>query len=528
MRKTLFLTLILWTTLFIANAQSACDTTFVRVKTANGTIEGFELMGIRFFRGVPYAQPPVGDLRWKEPQPLQSWSGVKKTIQFGPRAMQLPVFSDMRFRSNGMSEDCLYLNIWTPAKNEGERYPVLVYFYGGGFIAGDGSEYRYDGESMARKGIVTVTVNYRLGIFGFFNHPELTKESAHKASGNYGLLDQSAALRWVKENIEQFGGDPSRITIAGESAGSYSVSAQMATPLSRDMLAGAICESGSLLGFRQMPTLNEAEARGVEFARKIGKKNLKELRSLSSDELLQISGRRDLPSFGVVVDGYFLPENPIAIFEKGEQAHVPLLAGWNSMEGHYSAVLGKAEPTIANFEKAIREKYPDFADGLLRVYRPASDKEVPIVASEFAGDMFISFGTWNLSDMHASTVAKPVYRYYFTHPRPGYKGQPQNVDPLYRGASHSAEIEYVLGNLPVNDVYDFQSEDYLVSSLAQTFFANFILTGNPNGAGVPDWNPVRAGKPAEVMILDTKSCLQTEQHRDRYLYLRSIQNSFNP
>jgi len=171
-----------------------------------------------------------------------------------------------------MSEDCLYLNIWTPAKMKANAIPYWCISTVGGFIAGDGSEYRYDGESMARKGIVTVTVNYRLGIFGFFNHPELTKESAHKASGNYGLLDQSAALRWVKENIEQFGGDPSRITIAGESAGSYSVSAQMATPLSRDMLAGAICESGSLLGFRQMPTLNEAEARGVEFARKIGKK----------------------------------------------------------------------------------------------------------------------------------------------------------------------------------------------------------------------------------------------------------------
>ena len=201
-----------------------------RVKVANGTLEGVNESGIKTFKGVPFAAPPVGELRWKEPQPVKDWTGVRKADKFGPRAMQLPVFGDMNFRSDGMNEDCLYLNIWTPSKTGGEKLPVLVYFYGGGFMAGDGSELRYDGESMARKGIVTVTVNYRLGIFGFLSHPELTKESPHHASGNYGLLDQSAALQWVQKNIAAFGGDPKKITIAGESAGSFSVSAQMATP----------------------------------------------------------------------------------------------------------------------------------------------------------------------------------------------------------------------------------------------------------------------------------------------------------
>ena len=220
-------------TLAVVAQLNAQSTAAPRVKTANGTVEGTaEAGGLRSFKGIPFAQPPVGDLRWKEPQPVKNWTNVRSATKFGPRAMQRAVFGDMNFRSDGMSEDCLYLNVWTPAKSANERLPVLVYFYGGGFIAGDGSEPRYDGENMARKGIVTLTVNYRLGPFGFMAHPELTKESPNRASGNYGYLDQSAALRWVQQNIAAFGGDPKRVTIAGESAGSISVSAQMASPLS--------------------------------------------------------------------------------------------------------------------------------------------------------------------------------------------------------------------------------------------------------------------------------------------------------
>src|SRR5688572_3257881 len=218
-----------------------------QVRTANGVVEGrgVQRSGVRIFRGIPFAQPPTGDLRWREPQPVQNWKFVRGAVDFGPRCMQAPIFDDMRFRSNGMSEDCLYLNVWTPAKSNRERLPVLVYFYGGGFVSGDSSEPRYDGESMAAKGIVVVTVNYRLGAFGFMAHPDLTWESPHKASGNYGLLDQNAALRWVQKNIASFGGDPKRVTIGGESAGSVSVSAQMASPLSKKLIAGAIGESGA-------------------------------------------------------------------------------------------------------------------------------------------------------------------------------------------------------------------------------------------------------------------------------------------
>src|SRR2546426_5501125 len=221
-----------------------------RVMTTNGISKGLwePVSGLRSYKGTPLAAPPVGELRWKPPQPVANWSGVRKADQFAPRAMQLPLFGDMSFRSSSMSEDCLYLNVWTPATSEQDHLPVLVYFYGGGFVAGDGSEPRYDGASLARRGIVVLTVNYRLTVFGFFAHPELTQEAPYHASGNYGFLDQTAALRWLRDNIQAFGGDPDRVTIAGESAGSISVCAQMVSPLAKHLIAGAIGSNGSLIG----------------------------------------------------------------------------------------------------------------------------------------------------------------------------------------------------------------------------------------------------------------------------------------
>src|SRR4051812_9108877 len=316
-----------------ASGAMTSNNTNLQVKTANGTVEGtLEKTGIRSFKGLPFAAPPVGDLRWKEPQPVQNWDGVRPAKAFGPRAMQAPIFGDMGFRSNGMSEDCLYLNVWTPAKNGNEKLPVLVYFYGGGFVAGDGSEARYDGESMAQKGIVALTVNYRLGVFGLLSHPELTQESPHHASGNYGLLDQSAALLWVKNNIEAFGGDPDKVTIAGESAGSISVSAQMASPLSRNLIAGAIGESGSLLGALPPVPLSTSEQNGVDFAKGVGVNSLAELRAIKGDSLLKLASKTNPFRFSMTIDGYFLPKDPVTIFQDGEEAHVPLLVGWNSQE----------------------------------------------------------------------------------------------------------------------------------------------------------------------------------------------------
>src|ERR1022692_3058422 len=313
-----------------------------RVTLANGIVEGTgpQASGVREFKGIPFAEPPIGALRWSPPQPVKNWSGVRQATGFGPRCMQQPIFGDMNFRSNGMSEDCLYLNVWTPAKSAKERLPVLVYFFGGGFMAGDGSEPRYDGASMAGKGIVTLTVNYRLGVFGFFAHPDLTKESPHHASGNYGLLDQYAALQWVRQNIAAFGGDPKRVTIAGESAGSISVSAQVASPLSRGLIAGAIGESGSIMGALSAMPLADVEEQGKKFAASLGA-DIAALRAMTAAQLLEAASKPGTPRFGPAIDGYFFPGSPLAIFTAGKQAHVPLLAGWNSEEMNARGVFGR-------------------------------------------------------------------------------------------------------------------------------------------------------------------------------------------
>jgi len=493
-----------------ATSAAAAADAAPRIKVANGLLEGVtEASGVRVYKGIPFAAPPVGKLRWREPQPAASWQGVRKADHFAAKAEQLPIYSDMQFRASGTSEDCLYLNVWQPIEaGPGKKpVPVLVYFYGGGYAAGDGSEYRYDGESMATKGIIAITVNYRLGIFGFFAHPELTKESPHHASGNYGLLDQAAALKWVQENIKAFGGDPNKITIAGESAGSTSVSAQMASPLSRKIIAGAIGESGSLLGTLSPVPLAKAEQTGEEFARSCGAADLAALRAMTPEQIFDAMKKGTPIRFGVDVDGYFFPKSPYAIYAAGEQAHVPLLVGWNAEESGYQGILGKDSPTVANYEAAVKRLYGAGADSVLQVYHAASDDEVKLVATHLASDRFIGFSTWKWSDMQIKTGGgKPVYRYYFEKARPGAT------------ASHSAEIEYAMGNLPTNKVYAWTTDDFKVSATMQGYFANFIKTGNPNGPGLPEWDAANAtGTP--VMHINVESQTRPEEHRDRYLFL---------
>ncbi|MES1261116.1 MAG: carboxylesterase family protein [Acidobacteriota bacterium] len=513
-----------------------------RVKTASGTLEGAgpQSSGVREFKGIPFAEPPVGDLRWSPPQPVKAWTGVRQATGFGPRCMQQALFGDMGFRSNGMSEDCLYLNVWTPAKSGSQKLPVMVYFFGGGFLAGDGSEPRYDGESMASKGIVTVTVNYRLGIFGFFAHPELTKESPHHASGNYALLDQNAALRWVKENITAFGGDPRKVTIAGESAGSIAVSAQMASPLSKDLIAGAIGESGSIMGALAPVPLAKGEEEGVKFAASLGTPSLAALRALPVERIFEAAGKPGAPRFSPTIDGYFLPEAPGAIFAAGKQAHVPLLAGWNSEEMNARAVLGREEPTKENFEKAVQRLYGDHANEVLKEYGGSSPAEVLQSATDLASDRFIAFSTWKWLDLSGKTGGKPVYRYYYARPRPPMNASMGNVTaglaggvvrggqtasapaPPPKGAVHSAEIEYALGNLATNKVYAWTPEDYKVSSLMENYFANFIRTGNPNGAGLPKWPAANSGDTVQFLRIDVETHAAPEQHRGRYLLLDKL------
>jgi para-nitrobenzyl esterase len=481
------------------------------IKTHNGLIEGVqEASGILSFKGIPFAAPPVGALRWKEPQPVNNWKGVLETKRFGPRAMQPSIFGDMVFRSNGMSEDCLYLNVWTP--NLKARLPVLVYFYGGGFVAGDGSESRYDGESMAGKGIVTLTVNYRLGVFASLAHPELSKESPHHVSGNYGLMDQTAALLWVKKNIAAFGGDPEKITIAGESAGSIAVSAQMASPLSKNLIAGAIGESGSLLGALPPISLKKGEENGTEFAKFAAVASFAELRNLPSDSILSLSSKFGSFRFPLTVDGYFFPKEPFDIFNAGEQAKIPLLVGWNSEEMNHRSLMGNLPLTLANFETVVKKLYGEKAVEILRVYSPATDADVEQVATDLSGDRFIGFSTWRWSDLQAQTSGQSVYRYYYTHPRPSSTS----------GAVHSAEIEYCLGNLSSNKVFAWTPDDYKLSATMQAYFANFIKTGNPNGKGLLQWPATKTGNPAPVMLLDVNCSVRPDKNAERYKVLEAI------
>jgi para-nitrobenzyl esterase len=458
--------------------------------------------------------------------------------------MQGRIFGDMMFRNSGVSEDCLYLNVWVPpTAKAGENLPVLVYYYGGGFVAGDGSEPRYDGESMAKRGIVVVTTSYRLGIFGFFSHPELTAESPNHASGNYSLMDQAAALKWVAANISRFGGNPKHVTIAGESAGSFAVSAQMASPMARDLIAGAIGESGAFFSTTiATPTRDSTEKLGVKFAQAVGAGNLAALRALSATELLEMSGRPGAVRFGPNVDGYFFPDVPSNIFAAGKQSKVPLLAGWNSEEMNSRAILQET-PNAENMKALYARLFPNRADEAAKVFPASTPEEAQQSATDLASDRFIGFSTWKWLDVHAKTSGKPVYRYLYARPRPptveagvtpnlaggvtrGGNAPPQ---PQARGAVHSAEIEYAMGNLATNKVFKWSDEDRKVSQTMQGYFENFIKTGNPNGAGLPNW-PVGApdanGQVSRIRI-DVDTHAEAEP-RARYLFQDAVFTEMKP
>lgn len=520
----------------ICTAQSGSKMlSLTKVKVENGLLEGVkEASGIISYKGIPFAAPPVGDLRWREPQPAPNWTGVRKADQFGAKAMQLPIFGDMNFRAPKTDEDCLYLNVWSPAKSATDRLPVLVYFYGGGFLAGDGSEPRYDGENMAKKGIITLTVNYRLGIFGFFSHPELTVESQVHSSGNYGYLDQNAALKWVQKNIAAFGGDPNKVTIAGESAGSASVSAQMISPLSKGLFRAAIGESGSVLGTLPPSPIKVEEQKGSEYAKSIHANTLKDLRNIPANELLQLTGKPGTPRFSSTMDGYFFTETPIETFKKGLQSKVPLLAGWNSAEIPYNGVLGSQSLTLENYTKAVQNLYGNKAVDALKVYQAKSDQDVEKVATDLASDRFIAFSTWKWMDMHLKTGNQPVYRYIYSRPMPLMTAEMGNATPGLAGgiikndknvpkpkpaigARHACEIEYAMGNLASNKAYTFTADDYKVSATMLNYFANFIKTLNPNGKGLPVWSALKTTD-AKVMIIDVKSQQVPEPNRSRYLF----------
>lgn len=516
--KVLIFSILIFTFIQIDILSQSDFNLSVQTKIVNGEIEGNydTKTGMSMYFGIPYAKPPIGPLRWKAPLPMANWTGVKQTKKFGPRAVQAFPFSDMIFRSDGVSEDCLYLNVWSPAKRNDKNLPVLVYFYGGGFVAGDGSEPRYDGAAMAKKGIVVVTVNYRLNIFGFFAHPELSKETNYKGSGNYGLMDQAAALLWVFNNIASFGGDPKKITIAGESAGSISVSAQMVSPLSRHLISGAIGESGAAINPTLFPTsLAEAEKTGLDFATKAGFKNLAALRALSSKELLEIYVDSKRFGFPTVIDNYFYPLSVPELYKSNQFAKVPLLAGWNSAEIPGGAFMQGTANTTENFVSKVIQAFPEHHADILKLYPHTDEQEIVESTTALASDRFIAYSTWKWLDLHRTFSQKPTYRYLYSKPRPAPSNNPQAT--LSKGAPHACEIEYCMGNLDLVKTFAWTKDDYKVSETMMNYFANFIKTGNPNGAGLPEWPLMKSGDATTpVMILNTESISKNSMIEDRY------------
>ncbi|MEH6710882.1 MAG: carboxylesterase family protein [Paraglaciecola polaris] len=468
----------------------------VQVDTQFGALSGDidTQSTITSFKGIPFAAPPVGELRWQPPQPVEPWAGVRDAKHFAARPMQNPIYSDMQFRSQSISEDSLYLNVWTPEADSKRKLPVLLYFHGGGFIAGSADEKRYDGVSMAQKGIVVVTANYRLGVFGFFAHKGLSNASGYQGSGNYGLMDQQAALKWVAENIENFGGDPKRITIAGESAGSISVSALLVAPSAKPYIAGAIGESGSIVGPPLDPlTLDAAEQYGDKILQAVIKdvsstnsalnieKNIAALRKMPAQILLDKVTKGGFIYFKPTIDGRFLPASPDALYAQGKQAKVPLLVGDNSQEGSYQQIMVDGAPTVDHYLDKIKRLYPNNFKTVMQLYPGQNSAQVKASAQALASDRFMGFATYNWAYQNRQTNQAASYYYFYDHVRPALVGAKKVVQANQpRGAVHSAEIEYALGNLQVNPLYEWQKEDHQVSTTMQQYFANFIKSGNPN------------------------------------------------
>ena len=492
-----------------------------QVRVTGGLVEGTDSADakVKVFKGIPYAAPPAGELRWKEPQPLAAWAGVKKATEFGPRCMQGRIYEDMVFRDTGPSEDCLYLNVWAPQVKGDAKLPVMVWIYGGGFQAGATSEPRQDGERLARKGVIVVSMNYRLGIFGFYSHPELTAESAHHASGNYGLLDQAAALKWVHENIAAFGGDPNKVTIFGESAGSFAVSALMASPVSKDFVHAAIGESGAFFGKTMgAKHLAESEKRDAVFAEQMGMRSIKELRAVDTERLLNAALKaKGEDRFSPNIDGYFMPDSPYEIYAKGKQARIPLLAGWNRDEGNYREFFGGQPVTTENYSAKVRTRFGESAAEALKLFSGDSEEEIKKSAGFLSGMDFIAYGTWKWIEMHAKTGEAPVFRYEFDQGPAG--GDGNDGEKVGAFAYHSAEIEFVFGMLDSKKGIAWRPEDYKLSELMGTYWTNFAKTGNPNGTGVPEWPRYEKRGEYSVMHLAGSSRAAADEHRVQLLFL---------
>jgi para-nitrobenzyl esterase len=474
----------------------ACSRKATQVQVEEGTLSGTfgNDSSIRVYKGVPFAAPPVGELRWQPPRPPEPWTGVRSADTFSPACSQESIGSLLPWTEEYMhqgetSEDCLYLNIWTCAESENDLLPVMVYIYGGGFTQGSNAVSIYNGESLARKGVVLVIMNYRVGPLGFLAHPELTRESDHRTSGNYGLLDQVAALWWVHNNISAFGGNPDNVTIFGQSAGAISVAMLMQSPLAEGLFNRAIIQSGPGLfssnALSGGTSLEEAEEAGLQFAEAKGAVSLSELRAMPLEALLEVpQGTR----FGPIQDNWFLPANYHA------EKQVPVINGFTADDMEAGGGMeSPIESTIAAYEKEAWQRYGKMTETFLSLYPAASDSSIPALRKNAGRDRArVSLYLWATEQAGASST---IYTYYFD------RAIPWPEHPEY-GAFHSGELPYMFNNLHLLD-RPWEAIDRTIADQMSSYWTNFAKTGNPNGLDLPVWQPFNASE-ATTMQLGTR------------------------
>jgi para-nitrobenzyl esterase len=467
------------------------------VRIDSGLIAGVSTGSITSFKGIPYAMPPVDDLRWRAPQPPPSWKGVRTADRFSHACFQAKSgalgpwsaeFIAKDAMDGGASEDCLYLNVWTAASKAGEKRPVIVWIYGGGFNSGSGDVPVYDGAGLASTGVVFVTFNYRVGVFGFLAHPELSKESSRNASGNFALMDMVAALQWVRKNVAGFGGDPGNVTIAGQSAGAFAVNYLMASPLAKGLFQRAIAESGAAFGAAQ--SLKDAEAAGLRLAEAQGVETIAELRAKPADVLLKGGGGyRPSPA----IDGYVVPDEIRRIFAEGRQNDVALLTGWNADDGVSFGPPPKAEA----FRASAKRNYGEMADEFLKAFPATTDEEAAQSQHALARDQLFAWQGRTWARAQAMTGKSKIFVYYFDRAAPGTQDQAKY------GAFHSGEIAYALNTL---DRWDrpWSSVDRTLSQQMSSYWVNFARSGDPNGSGLPAW-PAYSRENERAMELGEKT-----------------------
>ena len=476
------------------------------VNTTAGKVSGVENNGIQVFKGIPFAAPPVGDLRWKAPQPVTPWDGVKNCVAFGASPVQAPPVPFMCWSEEYLipkepiGEDCLYLNVWAPKKSTTKK-AVLVYIYGGGFRTGGAGCAIYDGTAMAKKDIVFVTINYRVGVFGFLAHPELSKESENKTSGNYALLDMIAALKWVHDNIASFGGDPSRVTIAGQSAGAFAVNFLAASPLAKGLIQGAIAESGGSIlpsSIRPAMHLPQAEATGVDFAKSLGCNSIADLRKKSANEILNANPG----AIGPFEDGYVVPTSMLQTYLSGKQNDIPTILGWNLDD----KMIGKPVPA-KQFEEDIKKQFGANAEKLLAQYPATNDAIAAASQGDLSRDQTFGVQGYTWASIQSEHGKAPIYVYSFNRKLP--PSSPANDF----GAFHTGEVPYAYNNLHTVNNRPFTKADFELADQMSSYWSNFAKTGNPNGAALLNW-PVYTKETKQIIQLDTKSQvvrLPTEQ-----------------